>query len=457
MTTVPSGLRMQEIDRLAPSTHDALRRAQQEATRLQTGEVSPELLLLAVILQGHDGVGKVLSQLGINLQLLRAQATEIFTVPWDAEAEKPLNDGLSLSGEAQTCLEWSISFATDRRAPLVLPEHLLLGALRHPRTQPLLALFLPAEGVLPAPVIEAAGQDYTSSIDQLIHSRVREQSMVYSSKGRSPQLLRGFERPTRLFRDISGEDDAKQALQEAVDFLRKPRMARRQEKNYLCGLVLVGGPRRNRTQLVQAVSGEAVVPLLTLSLAALVRMLSDIARGSMELEDFDLAEEERTLLATEEVVQRGRRMIGATFERARKAAPCVLLLDDLDAIDQLSTQEERQQWLNQVLEEMDRRDPHPSMVVIAATEHPDSFAHALLHPARFEQCIVLEDSAFIQTRPCPSCRRTAQRGWKHCMYCGTVLAKVCPHCHVLLPELEGVHFCFECGSRLEEFVSHPEK
>ncbi|HET8851662.1 MAG TPA: AAA family ATPase, partial [Ktedonobacteraceae bacterium] len=181
---------------------------------------------------------------------------------------------------------------------------------------------------------------------------------------------------------------------------------------------------------------------------------SDIANGIMQLEDFDLSEDERTLLTNEEVVPRGRRMIGSIFDRARKASPCVLLLDDMDAIDQLSTEEERQQWLDQLLLEMDWPDNYPSMVVIAATQHPDRLDQALLHPARFGQRIVLEDSAFIHTRPCPSCKHTTRPEWKHCMYCGTLLAKVCPHCNVLLPELEGAHFCFECGSSLKESVSH---
>src|SRR5207237_5529330 len=109
----------------------------------------------------------------------------------------------------------------------------------------------------------------------------------------------------------------------------------------------------------------------------------------------------RTLLPDGSIDQKGRRMIAYMFDQARKASPCVLLLDDIDAIDQLSMGEERQQWLNQVLVEMDGRDYHPSMVVIAATQHPDGLDLALLHPARFEQRVVLEDSAFTQSRSCP--------------------------------------------------------
>ena len=181
----------------------------------------------------------------------------------------------------------------------------------------------------------------------------------------------------------------------------------------------------------------------------LEKFSNDIAHDIMQLEDLDLSEHERTLLADGSIAQKGRRMIAYIFDQARKASPCVLLLDDIDAFDQLNTDEERQQWLQQLLVEMDGRDYHPSMVVIAATQHPDGLDLALLHPARFEQRVVLEDSAFAQTRPCPSCKRTTQPGWKHCMYCGTFLVKVCPHCNVILPDIDGVQFCFECGSPLK--------
>jgi len=446
MTTFTPRIGTQWPERLAPSIHEALRIAQQEAVRLQIREVSPELLLLGVIKQGHDGVRRVLSDLGINLQTMRAQIAQIFNIPRDAEAENPLNEDFPLSEDAQNCIDQAISFAVSMRAPLTLPEHLLLGTLRHQRTQPLLALLLPTEGVIPAPVIESTNQDYKSAMDQLIHSRVREQTVVSFDNGRSRQKLRGFERPTQLFADIIGEDAAKRSMQEAVNFLRIPRMVRREKKNYLCGMLLVGSPRRNRTPLVKAVAGEAVVPLFTLSFSALVGMLNDIARDIMQLEDVDLSEDERTLLADGSVAQRGRRIIEYIFDQARKSSPCVLLLDDIDAIDQLSTEEERLQWLHQLLIDMDSRDYHPSMVVIAATQHPKGLDLALLHPARFEQRVVLEDSAFTQTRPCPSCKHTTQPGWKHCMYCGTFLVKVCQHCNVLLPEIDGAHFCFECGS-----------
>jgi hypothetical protein len=448
MSSVTSEIRMRTLDRLAPATQAAIRAAQQEAARLRSQEVSPELLLFGVLLQGHEGVRRVLRHLGIDLQTMRSQAVEIFNLPGDAETEKLLAKDLPLSGDALHCIEWGISFATYVRAPSMLPEHLLLGTLRHPRTQPLLALLLPGDGVIPTPVIEDEELDYPCSMDQLIHGRVREQSLVSLSNGRPRQILRGFERPTLLFADIIGDDMAKKALREAVDFLRVPRLARGRERNYLCGTVLVGSQRRHRSMLVQAVAGEAVVPLLSLSFSALAGMIRDLDSGSMQLEDFDLPEDERNLLANVDSVQRGRRMIAYIFERARKDAPCVLLLDDIDAMYQLNTETECQQWLKQMLVEMDCRDNHPSMVVIAATEHPGSLDQALMHPARFEKLVVLEDSAFIQSRPCPSCLRTALPGWKHCMYCGSTLARVCPRCKTLLPELEDTRFCFECGGPL---------
>ncbi len=93
MTTVTSRIGTQVLGWLAPSIYEALGIAQQEAVRLQISEVTPELLLLGVIIQGHDGVRRVLSELGIDWQTMRLQTAQIFDIPLDAEAESPFNDG----------------------------------------------------------------------------------------------------------------------------------------------------------------------------------------------------------------------------------------------------------------------------------------------------------------------------------------------------------------------------
>src|SRR5207247_9007073 len=110
MTTVTSRIGTQVLGWLAPSIHEALHIAQQEATHLQISEVTPELLLLGVIIQGNDGVGRVLSELGIDLQTMRTQAAQIFDIPLDAEAEGPLNDNFPLSEDAQNCIDQAIYF-----------------------------------------------------------------------------------------------------------------------------------------------------------------------------------------------------------------------------------------------------------------------------------------------------------------------------------------------------------
>ncbi|MBE3558208.1 MAG: AAA family ATPase [Ktedonobacteraceae bacterium] len=448
MTTITSEIRIQAIDQPAPATQDVLHRAQQEAARLQATEISPELLLLGTIWQGHSGVRKVLHHLGINWQTMRTQAAQIFALSPGTE-QTPASP-LPLSQEAQNCVERAISFATSLHAPALMPEHLLLGTLPHPRIQPLLALLLPDpnEGIIPAPVIESTGRNYSSAMEQFIHSRIREQSVVDLDNRRALQILRSFERPTTLFTDIKGEDNARHLLQEAVTFLSIPRAARYRTKDYLYGSLLVGSPRRNRPQMTRALAGEAAVPLLSLSLSTLADMLKALACGSVQLEDFDLSDEEQRLLAHKDIAHSGRAMIRYLFDQAREVAPCVLLLDDFEALDRLPSEQERQQWLNQILVEMDRREFHPPLVVIAATEHPGNLAQVLLHPTRFRQRVVLEDSILTQARLCPACHSTVQAGWKYCMYCGTPLAKACPQCHALLPEIEEARFCCECGSTL---------
>ena len=150
---------------------------------------------------------------------------------------------------------------------LLFPKHLLLSVLRYPRIQPLLVLLLPAQDqdVLPAPLIEAEGNVYTSYIDQLIHSRVRQQSITKFKDGSLKRVFRRFERPLITFGDIQGLDSAKDTLREVVDFLRKPQNFQQSKRTYFYGALIIGHPCTDRTLLVKAIAGEAVVPLLYVS------------------------------------------------------------------------------------------------------------------------------------------------------------------------------------------------
>src|SRR5260370_32061010 len=117
---------------------------------------------------------------------------------------------------------------------MILPEHLILGVLHHSIIHPLLCLLSPLDDVLPPSFWFAIGPAYTIYIDQLIQSRVREQSTVSFKKSFPRRILRRSERPVITFADIRGFDAAKRDLQEVVDFLHKSQVVQSSEKSYFC-------------------------------------------------------------------------------------------------------------------------------------------------------------------------------------------------------------------------------
>lgn len=464
-----------EPDRFAPSTHVALGLAQREVSHLQAATVYPEHLFLGLIAQGDSRVVKVLSNLGLDLQAIRVRVLEAFG--------KPVEDGpniidLDLSKESLECIEWAVSFALSMRSPLVFPEHLLLSVLRHQRMRLLLAPLLPSLDTLLASLTEGMGTAYTSYMDQLIRTRVRERGTVTFVREGSSRLLRSFERPTLTFADIVGQDEAKRKLQALAEFLKAsgkfqqlgPEAAfallygtvRKPSR----GVLLVGHPGDHKTSLVKATAGEAVVPLLYVSVASLLEILRDISQGTKALEDFDLPVRDYNLFkraATTEPQWQG--FMRDIFTQAKKNAPCLLMLDDLDAL-QPDTHEEDRRLLKELSLEMDGLGARDRVIVIATASQLDHIDHALFRLGRFDQRIAVRRSTrdvqletggsnpiaeqpATQVPHCLACQRNVQPDWKHCIYCGVSLATACPKCGAPHPQIEDAHFCFECGSPLE--------
>ncbi len=127
MNIVTTGL--QEPDHLAPSTHEAIHLANEEAVRMQAQAVYPEHLLLGVIAQGENKAAKMMCRCGMDMPAIRVRATEVFGAQYIGTE----SSDLSLSKESLECIEWAIRVVSPVNAVLVLPEHLVLGVLRHPR------------------------------------------------------------------------------------------------------------------------------------------------------------------------------------------------------------------------------------------------------------------------------------------------------------------------------------
>ncbi len=171
----------------------------------------------------------------------------------------------------------------------------------------------------------------------------------------------------KTFADVAGEDEAKEALEEIVDFLHNPKKYADIGATLPKGALLVGPPGTGKTLLAQAVAGEAHVPFFSISGSEFVEMF--VGMGAAKVRDL--------------------------FKQAQEKAPCIVFIDEIDTIgkardNSLSTNDEREQTLNQLLTEMDGFDGRKGVVILAATNRPDSLDKALLRPGRFDRRIPVE-------------------------------------------------------------------
>jgi cell division protease FtsH len=186
--------------------------------------------------------------------------------------------------------------------------------------------------------------------------------------GRSKARVFDEERPKTTFADVAGYEGAKQEIREVVDFLQHPERYERAGAIAPRGILMVGPPGTGKTLLARAVAGEAAVPFFSVTGSSFVEMFVGV--GAARVRDL--------------------------FEEARKRAPAIVFLDEVDAIGQrrggmsaLVSNDEREQTLNQLLAEMDGFDPSAGIVVLAATNRPEVLDPALLRPGRFDRQVVI--------------------------------------------------------------------
>lgn len=170
------------------------------------------------------------------------------------------------------------------------------------------------------------------------------------------------------FKDVAGQDEAKESLQEVVDFLHNPKKYRDIGAKLPKGALLVGPPGTGKTLLAKAVAGEAGVPFFSLAGSDFVEMF--IGVGASRVRDL--------------------------FKEAQKMAPCIIFIDEIDAIGKSRDSrygggnDEREQTLNQLLAEMDGFDPSKGILILAATNRPEVLDKALLRPGRFDRRIIVD-------------------------------------------------------------------
>jgi len=433
-------------EHFTPATREAIHTAQREAVRMNAVEVMPEHLFLGVLAQDGDGVAETFSTLRLDQAVLRKLLATLF--PPHNDAGQGDARSILLSREAHACLEWAISFATHLHVSSVQLEHVLLGCVRHQRLQPLLALFLINAGsILPSSVTERSGPAYTATMDQLITSRIRRRSVVHFNHGVSSRILSSFERPALTFVDIVGFEGVKRELREVIDFLRNPQLVRQDMRSYLYGLLLVGPAGTSRTLIGQAIAGEAVVPLLSLSIPVLFEMVSSASGDHTGIFGDARSSSELSQAEGETAVKRGRRMIHDFFEQGKKASPCIMCIDELDALARPAMKEVCEQWQSQLRSEIDGCDTHPAMAVMATISRREQIDQLLLVAGCFDHTATLDgmDTQLFEAgfSMC-SCHQEVPAYWKYCGFCGEALASV--HGGA---EVKGIFFCPECGSHLQ--------
>ena len=169
------------------------------------------------------------------------------------------------------------------------------------------------------------------------------------------------------FADVAGEDEAKENLQEIVDYLHNPEKYTEVGASMPKGVLLVGPPGTGKTMLAKAVAGEANVPFFSMSGSEFVEMF--VGMGASKVRDL--------------------------FKQAKEKAPCIVFIDEIDAIGkkrdgQLSSNDEREQTLNQLLTEMDGFEGNNGVIILAATNRPESLDPALTRPGRFDRRVPVE-------------------------------------------------------------------
>ena len=229
-------------------------------------------------------------------------------------------------------------------------------------TSPLLSFFLTI--VLPLLIFLGIGQ-YMSK--KLMEQAGGKNSLMFGA-GRSSAKVYVQSSQGIRFSDVAGEDEAKENLQEIVDYLHNPQKYTEAGASMPKGILLVGPPGTGKTMLAKAVAGESNVPFFSISGSEFVEMF--VGMGASKVRDL--------------------------FKQATEKAPCIVFIDEIDAIGQkrssgnMGGNDEREQTLNQLLTEMDGFEGNTGVIILAATNRPESLDPALTRPGRFDRRVPVE-------------------------------------------------------------------
>ena len=229
-------------------------------------------------------------------------------------------------------------------------------------TSPLLSLLI--TGILPMLIFIGLGQYMAKKLRDQMGGK---DSLMFGGMGKSNAKIYVQSTKGIRFDDVAGEDEAKESLAEIVDYLHNPQKYTDVGASMPKGVLLVGPPGTGNPMLAKAVAGEANVPFFSMSGSEFVEMF--VGMGASKVRDL--------------------------FKQAKEKAPCIVFIDEIDAIgkkrdNQLSSNDEREQTLNQLLTEMDGFEGNNGVIILAATNRPESLDPALTRPGRFDRRVPVE-------------------------------------------------------------------
>lgn len=278
------------------------------------------------------------------------------------------NEGLMFTLKDGVEKEWGITtYKTGLWPDAGLTDRLLEAGVTFSQeivTQPSLLSTILLQWILPIFLFIAIGQ----ILGRIMQKKMGAMGNPAMTFGKSNAKIYAETETGKTFTDVAGQEEAKEALKEIVDFLHNPQKYAEIGASLPKGALLVGPPGTGKTLLAKAVAGEAHVPFFSISGSEFVEMF--VGMGAAKVRDL--------------------------FKQANEKAPCIVFIDEIDTIGKkrdgggISGNDEREQTLNQLLTEMDGFDGKKGVVILAATNRPESLDKALLRPGRFDRRIPVE-------------------------------------------------------------------
>ncbi len=442
------GMKGPEHGWLEPALCDLLLLSRQEAARRDAHEVSLEHFLLSTFVLNDARVISLFVALGLDPTALRGRILERLGPVCTAE-----NDGehVPFSQELQICLDQAIAATHASGSMLVPPEHLLLSVFSHQWK-------LSSDTLLERLSMAPEWQTLLSVCTELAH---QERRLLFYIQNLVHFLSRSQE-CAFSFADLIGMDQIKSELRTVIASVVAPPDAQQKEKRKPHEVLIVGSPYTTGRRLAEAVAFEVGTRLLSFAFSGLVTMCAPFTTymevkwlkdQRMTLRDYTFSIHGIALAQT--ILQR-------FFWRVRHMSLCVLLIEDIDVSDftgRTRLDAIRDQLLVLLFQEIEQLTEGGRVIIIAtATSGIDIalqhlMSKGLWHKQHFARTLLVPERTFEQVSPqmalCPSCKHTTLSAWKHCAYCGSALANICPMCGTARPLADGVRFCFECGYQWE--------